>query len=110
MIDTLLSGPPHPRSLPRARAEDGFTLIELLVGVALALTLFGATLGMLESSQRVQARDTDWALAMQEGRTGLARMAEEIRQAYTITSDTHNSIEFYATIGGKKEEIYYNCA
>src|SRR5882757_8759412 len=65
----------------RGKSESGMTLIELLVATSIALVVFGAILGTLVTSQRVEARDTEWALTMQEGRAGLARMAREIRQA-----------------------------
>jgi prepilin-type N-terminal cleavage/methylation domain-containing protein len=104
MIDTFFS------RLPRPASQDGFTLIELLVASVLALIVFGAILGTLESSQRVQARDTEWALTMQEGRAGLARMAREIRQASEITTThTGGQIEFLATIGGVVWKIKYEC-
>jgi prepilin-type N-terminal cleavage/methylation domain-containing protein len=103
MIDTFFS------RLPRPASEGGFTLIELLVSTALALIVFGAILGTLETSQRVQARDTEWALTVQEGRAGLARMAREIRQASEITKHEGGTIEFLATIGGGVWKIKYEC-
>jgi prepilin-type N-terminal cleavage/methylation domain-containing protein len=91
------------------RRDDGFTLIELLVASALALVVFGGILGVLETSQQVQARDTEWALTMQEGRAGLARMAREIRQASEVKTHEGGTIEFLATIGGKEWKIKYEC-
>ncbi|HEX3391434.1 MAG TPA: prepilin-type N-terminal cleavage/methylation domain-containing protein, partial [Solirubrobacteraceae bacterium] len=92
------------------RSQEGFTLIELLVASALALVVFTAMLSALETSQRTQSRDQEWALVIQEGRAGLAQMAREMRQAYSIRGDSHSAIDFYATIGGKSYEISYNCA
>lgn len=92
------------------RSEAGFTLIEMLVAAALSLVIFGAVLSALETSQHAQSRDQEWALVIQEGRTGLARMAREMRQAYSVLEDSHSAIRFYATIGGKSYEIDYNCA
>jgi hypothetical protein len=57
----------------------------------------------------VQARDTEWALTMQEGRAGLARMAREIRQASEVKTHEGGTIEFLATIGGKEWKIKYEC-
>jgi type II secretory pathway component PulJ len=93
----------------RGRAEDGVTLIELLVASLLALVVFGAILGALESGQQVQARDTEWALTMQEGRAGLARMAREIRQASKVEKAEAGTIEFLATIASTVWKIRYEC-
>lgn len=92
-----------------ARSENGYTLIELIVAAALSAIAFSAVLGGLESSQNTQARDSEWASVVQEGRTGLARMVREMRQAYSIQEDSHSKIVFYATIGGKSWGISYNC-
>jgi prepilin-type N-terminal cleavage/methylation domain-containing protein len=91
------------------RQDDGFTLIELLISSVLGLVVFGGILGVLETSQQVQARDTEWALTMQEGRTGLARIAREIRQAYKIEKAEAGTIEFLAQIGTSKWRIKYEC-
>ncbi|HEY3960798.1 MAG TPA: prepilin-type N-terminal cleavage/methylation domain-containing protein [Solirubrobacteraceae bacterium] len=105
MIDTFFS------RLPRPASQDGFTLIELLVASVLALIVFGAILSTLESSQQVQARDTEWALTMQEGRAGLARMAQEIRESSEALKEAKpNRIVFLASIGGTAWEIKYDCS
>ena len=103
MIDTFA------KRLPGSSSEGGFTLIELLISTLLGLVVFGAILGTLETSQQVQARDTEWALTLQEGRSGLARMAREIRQASEIKTHEAGAIEFLATIGGKEWKIKYEC-
>lgn len=103
MIDTFFS------RLPRPASQDGFTLIELLVASVLALIVFGAILATLESSQQVQARDTEWALTMQEGRAGLARMAREIRQASKVETAEAGTIDFLATLGGTSSQVKYEC-
>ena len=91
------------------RSQAGYTLMEALIVSVLTLVVVSATLSLLESGQRIQARDSEYALAIQEGRTGMARMTHEIRQAYSILGTTPNSIHFNATIGGVDEQIEYNC-
>jgi prepilin-type N-terminal cleavage/methylation domain-containing protein len=93
----------------RLSSQAGFTLVELIIAAALSLVVFGGVLAALETSQRVQNRDTEWALNVQEGRTGLSRMLGEIRQAYSLKGTTANSIDFYATLHGEKKEVYYEC-
>jgi hypothetical protein len=90
--------------------EGGLTLVELLVASALALVVLGGVLSALETSQTVQARDAEWALTMQEGRVGLARMAHEIRQASKVEEAKASTIVFLATLGGKNWKIKYECS
>ncbi len=96
--------------LPRPSSEGGFTLIELLVSTALAIVVLGGVLAALESSQRVQARDAEWAFTLQDGRAGLARMAREIRQASKLEETKKNVIVFEATLGSKSWKIKYECS
>jgi Tfp pilus assembly protein PilW len=98
------------RGRPRGiRSEAGYTLIELLVASAAAITLLGATLSLLESSQQVQARDTEWALTLEEGRAGLARMTRDIRQASKVETQAAGAIDFFASVGGVSWQIKYEC-
>jgi type II secretory pathway component PulJ len=94
--------------------EPGFTLIEVLVATVAAITILSAVFALLESSQLVQARDSEWALVLQEDRASLARMVREIRQATEIVEPASGGtassyIVFKATIGGKKWKIKYEC-
>jgi type II secretory pathway component PulJ len=106
MITTLLSRLPDPAS------DAGYTLVELLIASAMAVVVLGGTLVLLSTSQRVQARDTEWALVMQEGRAGLGRMAHDIRQASKVeeAQAKGNSIVFNATVGAKSLQIKYDCS
>jgi prepilin-type N-terminal cleavage/methylation domain-containing protein len=104
MIDTF-SG-----RLPDLQSERGFTLIELLVAMTLAAVIFTALGVALVSSQSVQARDTEWALTLQQGRSGLARMTREIRQATKVEEAKANLITFLATLNGKNWKIKYECS
>jgi hypothetical protein len=95
----------------RLREEAGFTLIELLIASIAAVTVLSATFALLESGQLVQARDSEWALALQEDRAGLARMVRDLRQATKVeTAEAKGgSVVFLATIGGKAWKIKYEC-
>jgi hypothetical protein len=83
--------------------------VELLVVLVLNIVLVSAILAVLEGGQRVQARDSEWAISIQEGRVGLQRMAREIRQAYSVKGATPSSIDFLITFGGQNYEVYYEC-
>jgi prepilin-type N-terminal cleavage/methylation domain-containing protein len=95
--------------LAALRSTSGLTLIEMLVAMVIALVLFAAMLDTLESSQEVQARDTEWAQTLQEGRTGLARMAREVREAWKVEEAKANLILFYAKLAGTNWTIKYEC-
>jgi type II secretory pathway component PulJ len=101
----------HPSRLPEFASDAGYTLIELLIASAMAVIVLGATVVLLGTSQRVQARDTEWALVMQEGRAGLGLMAREIRQASTVeeAEAKGDSIVFLATVGATAMKIKYDC-
>lgn len=96
--------------LPELGSEHGFTLIELLVAMSLALVIFGAMGTVLVSSQHLQARDAEWALTMQQGRSGLTRIAREIRQASKVEEAKGNLIVFRATLNGKEWKLKYECS
>ena len=106
IIDTFIMRLTAPKS------EGGYTLVELLVTMALAAVVFGAIGTALDVSQRTEARDTERVASMEEARTGLARIAREIRQASSaeLKEATTSAISFIAVIGGTEREISYNCA
>ena len=93
----------------RLSAEAGFTTIELLIASVAAVTVLGATLGLMVSGLNVQTRDSEWSLALQEDRAGLARMVRDLRQATSIEEANAGSVLFLATIGGKSMKVKYEC-
>jgi hypothetical protein len=98
-------------SRARLIEDAGFTLIELALSSLVAIVVLSATLALLESGQQVQARDSEWALALQEDRTGLARMVGDIRQATKVEAAEakSGSVVFLATVEGKRWKIKYDC-
>jgi hypothetical protein len=84
-------------------------MIEVLIAGAAAVAVLGATMVLLISGLGVQTRDSEWALALQEDRAGVARMVRDIRQATTIEEANAGSILFRATIGGKTMNVKYEC-
>jgi prepilin-type N-terminal cleavage/methylation domain-containing protein len=101
-----------PRGSPAG--ERGFTLIELLIAMVAGIVVISATFALLESSQQVQARDSEWALVLQEDRAGLARMVHDLREATEVvepsTGAAAASIVIKATIGGTKWQVKYECS
>ena len=98
------------RWLARLRREqDGVTLIELLIVIVALVAISSALMDALTNSARVNARDTEWALSLQAGRTGLTRMASEVRQSYSMNAVSPNSIDFNVTEGSTSERVFYEC-
>ena len=95
-------------------SQAGFTLVETIVTMVAALVVLGVAVTLLNSGQRIQARDSEWALALQEDRAGLARMVRDIRQATEVVEPSTGApasfITFLAIIGGTKWKIEYECA
>jgi prepilin-type N-terminal cleavage/methylation domain-containing protein len=95
------------------RGERGFTMPELLIAMVMAVVVLTAALVLLQSGQQAQARDAEWALTLQQDRAGVARMMRDIRQATEIiepsTGAAASYIAFWATIGGKKWKVKYEC-
>jgi type II secretory pathway pseudopilin PulG len=91
------------------RTDCGFTLVETLVGCVVAVIVLSATFAVLESSQQVQARDSEWALTLQEDRAGVARIMRDIRQATKVEEAKAGEVKFLATLGGKEWEVKYEC-
>lgn len=91
-------------------SEVGYALIELLVACVVAGIVFAATLTLLVLSQQIQARDTEWALTLQEDRAGLRHMLYDIRQASKVEEANSSALVFLAEIGGKSWKIKYECA
>ena len=100
----------EPSYITRLRAEQaGYSLIEVLIVIVALLAISGAIFDALTNSQKVNARDTEWVLSMQAGRTGLERMANEIRQSYQLNAATPNSVDFNVSEGGTSRRVFYEC-
>jgi len=97
------------RARSAAGGCGGFTLVELLVVMSMFIVVLGATLNILLDSSRVQTRDSAWAYAIQNARTGLAEMTHEIRQASGVNSDDPNFVDFNLTLAGTAEHVVYEC-
>src|SRR5437763_8059798 len=92
-----------PGTAPRCRmaaAQAGYTLIEVLVVAAIFVTVMGALVAPMVTSANVQKRDTNYAYAQQEARTGLDGMVSQIRQAWAILSTDPNAVEMDVNLNG----------
>lgn len=109
MFATIRTNSPAGDRHRDIRSERGYTLVELLVSVSMAIIVLGGIVIALDSSQQVEARDTEWALTLRAGRTGLARMIYEIRQATHFEKTEPGTIDFLAPIGSKSYQVKYEC-
>lgn len=92
-----------------ASETSGFTLIEMLVAAAMLPIVLLAVFLPLDTAGRTQRRDYEWAFAVQEGRTGLAALVHELRQATSVIAMTPNSVEFQVTLNGTDQHVLWQC-
>jgi prepilin-type N-terminal cleavage/methylation domain-containing protein len=106
---------PSPRADSRnsnrrsLRRQCGYTLIEVLVVASVLVLVIGALMAPMVTSANVQKRDTNYAYAQQEARTGLDSMVAQIRQAWAILSTQPNAVEMNVNLNGVAEHVYYEC-
>lgn len=95
------------------RDQRGYTLVELLVAMSLTVVVLAGIVTMLVLAARVQARDSRYAYAQDDARTGLDRMVNEIRQAVSVVASGPNFVDMnvYLNSGGEPQEyqVYYEC-
>jgi type II secretory pathway pseudopilin PulG len=92
-----------------ARDERGMTLVELLVVCSLLVVVVAPILLVLQATSGSQNRNQQWALAIQDGSSGLAKMMHEIRQASNVLVASPYSIEFDVAQNGQQEHVGYYC-
>ena len=94
------------------RGEDGFTLMEVIAAMAVGLVVLGATLGLLESSVRLNTGVMAKTDAMQRGRLAMDTITQQLRSQVCLDwehsavrqgSDA-DTVTFFAdfTAGGSK--------
>src|SRR5688500_13952720 len=104
----------------RVSAQRGLTLVEMMITVSVLVIVLLATFALLDSSRETASKEQQRSDSIREARTGLQRMAKELRAAYAIQSLSSTSIAFYVrcgasetcTSGGLRARsrlITYNC-
>jgi prepilin-type N-terminal cleavage/methylation domain-containing protein len=89
--------------------QAGFSLVEMLVTIVVLMIVCSVLVVPLVTSQRVQARDAEYAYGQQNARAGLDSMVHQIRQAYAVLSTTPNAIELNVSLNGVDYHVYYEC-
>jgi len=79
--------------MTRVRSETGFTLIEVLVSMAIAVTVFGATLSVLDVFQRDNRLDNLRNESQDEARTAIDALSRELRNGAAPSSTTPGALE-----------------
>jgi hypothetical protein len=88
--------------MSRLRNQDGFTLMETLMAVTVGFVVLAATLGLLESSVRLDLGLMSKTDAMQRARLGMDKLTQEVRSQVCLDYDhpaviagDDNSLTFY---------------
>jgi Tfp pilus assembly protein PilW len=94
--------------MSRFRAQDGMTLPEVLIAATVGFVVLAATLGLLESSVRLNTGVMSKTDAMQRGRLAMDRVTQELRSQVCLNLttpailpdvSTADSITFYSDFG-----------
>jgi Tfp pilus assembly protein PilW len=94
--------------MSRFRAQDGFTLAEMLVAATVGFVVLAATLGLLDSSLRLDNGVMAKTDAQQRGRLAMDRITQELRSQVCLnlttpavlpTVSTADSVTFYSDFG-----------
>jgi hypothetical protein len=98
--------------MSRLRAQDGFTLMETLVAVTVGFVVLSATLGLLESTVRLNSGVMAKTDAMQRGRITMDSVTQQLKSQVCLdfahsaimTGSDADAVTFYAdfTEDGKK--------
>ena len=88
----------------RLREEDGMTLMEVLVAATVGFVVLAATMGLLESSVRLNTGVMAKTDAMQRGRLAMDKITQQLRSEVCLDLDTpaiatgatDSSVTFYS--------------
>lgn len=88
----------------KLRNEDGFTLMEALTAITVGFVVLAATLGLLESTVRLNSGVISKTDAMQRGRLAMDNITQQLRSQVCLdfsnpailTESTADSVTFYA--------------
>jgi hypothetical protein len=88
--------------MSRLRSQDGFTVMEMLMAITVGFVVLAATLGLLESSVRLDLGLMSKTDAMQRARLGMDKLTQELRSQVCLDYDNPavvagdaNSLTFY---------------
>lgn len=90
--------------MKRLREEDGMTLMEVLVAATVGFIVLAATMGLLDSTVRLNGGVIAKTDAMQRGRLAMDRITQQLRSEVCLDLDTpavvlgatDTSVTFYA--------------
>jgi Tfp pilus assembly protein PilW len=94
--------------MSRLRAQEGFTLMEMLVAATVGFVILSATLGLLESTLRLDNGVMAKTDAQQRGRLAMDRITQELRSQVCLNlttpailpvKSTADSVTFYSDFG-----------
>ena len=88
--------------MSRLRNQDGFTVMEVLMAITVGFVVLAATLGLLESSVRLNTGLISKTDAMQRARLAMDMVTQDLRSQVCLDFDdaavvagTDDSITFY---------------
>jgi len=91
------------------REESGWTLIELTISSMLLLVILVAVLALLDSANKLAPADSERAHDLREAQVGVYGMTRELRQAYSLVSNSSYTIEAHVWVNGADHDVTYDC-
>jgi len=88
------------RLLPGVADQRGFSLIETMFAAVILIVVLGAILTASEAAQRVVPKDEALAFTLRDSQVALDRMTRELRQAYSINSNTATKMDANVRLRG----------
>jgi len=90
--------------IARLRQEEGFTLMEVLMATLVGFVVLAATMGLLESTVKLNTGVMGKTDAMQRGRLAMDKITQQLRSQVCLDLDnpaiplgaTNDSVTFYA--------------
>ena len=87
--------------MSRLRNQDGFTVMELLAAITVGFVVLAATMGLLESSVRLNIGLVSKTDAMQRARLGMDQLTQELRSQVCLDYDNP------AVIAGDSDAVLF---
>jgi prepilin-type N-terminal cleavage/methylation domain-containing protein len=101
---------PTQRLLRRiSGGERGFTLLEVVITATILAFIVFAILAISDNTTKHAVQDQERAHVIREAQVGLHRMTRELRQAYTINSNTATAMNVQVLVNGTGTQVSYDC-
>ena len=102
-------------AISTACKEDGFTLVEMLVSISMFLVVLAASTSFYFTASQTGANDNARGVAVNEETAGVARMAQDLAEAYQVNAPVGPTSSDYMDVlvrvpGLGDQRMFFTCA